>query len=334
MRRLAISLQQISARDNLLLATSKAARGKQARPEIARWLAKLESNIAHLSQAILNGSAPDGRMRRFTIRDPKVRQISAACFADRVLHHALLNLTEQRFEQALVGSSYACRAGKGVHAASAAVQGALRRFAWWVQVDVAAYFDSIDHGRLKALLSTRFKGEALSLMGRIIDRGGSGGVGLPIGALTSQHFANAYLDGADRWLLAHGAVRAHVRYMDDTVWWCESREAAVDVLRAYIVWLCAERDLSLKPNVRMGASERGLQFCGFRVKPGIVLPSARKLARYREQAERLGRAQAGGMPIAILQRAHDVMASTLAHTQSARFRRRVSAGVLAYSEPL
>ncbi|KFB75012.1 RNA-directed DNA polymerase [Candidatus Accumulibacter cognatus] len=89
------------------------------------------------------------------------------------------------------------------------------------QDELNAHVPSIDHARLKALLARRFKGDGfLALLGRIIDAGGAAGRGLPIGSLTSQHFANAYLDVADRWLLEDRRVRAQLRYMDDILWWC------------------------------------------------------------------------------------------------------------------
>jgi hypothetical protein len=225
----------------------------------------------------------------------------------------------------LVDSCFACRPGRGVHAAVAAVQRHLRRFGWWVQVDVAAYFASIDHAILLDLLRRRFKGDAfLALLGRIVAAGAPAGRGLPIGALTSQHFANACLDGADRLLLARPDVRAHVRYMDDIVWWCDSRDAALDSLAALREDLRTNWRLELKNPSLVGRSERGIKFCGFRVKPGIVLPSARKLARFRQGARQLAAAQAAGSAAdADLQRAHDVLAATLAHTQSLHFRRRV-----------
>ena len=221
MKRLAISLEQLAERSNLVLATWKAARGKRQRPPVARFLGELDARLDRLAASILNGEAPQGQYTSFTIHDPKRRLIHAACFADRVLQHAILNLAEPRFETMLVDSSYACRPGKGVHAAARQVQYNLQRFAWRVQVDVDGYFPSIDHACLKALLTRRFKDDGfLALLGRIIDTGGAAGRGLPIGSLTSQHFANAYLDAADRWLLEDHRVRAHVRYMDDTLWWC------------------------------------------------------------------------------------------------------------------
>lgn len=333
MKRMAITLEQIADRENLLLAVAKAARGKHSRPEVAAWLARLEPNIAALAATILNQTAPLGQTRQFIIHDPKRRTITAACFADRVLHHAILNIAEQRFERALVPTSFACRPGLGVHAAVARVRDNLQRFGWWAQVDIAGYFNSIDHGVLKALLARRFKGRGfLDLLNRIIDASPNRRCdrhgrphGLPIGALTSQHFANAYLDGADRWLLANPDVRAHVRYMDDIVWWCNERHQAREILRGLRRFLADPLRLELKSNVRIGPSRRGIAFCGFRVKPGVVLPSSRKMTRYRQGRKQIEQALHGGAVNELeAQRAGDVLNATLSHTESLRFRQRLN----------
>ena len=328
MKRLLITLPQLADRDNLLLATWKAARGRQQRPVVARFLATLDRRLDRLAASILDQTAPQGRMRRFTIFDPKQREITAACFADRVLHHALLNLAEPRFEAALVPSSFACRPGLGVHAAVAAVQRQLQRWPWWVQVDVAGYFPSIDHGLLTAMLARRFKGaEHLALWQRIIASGVPGGegvsVGLPIGALTSQHLANAYLDAADRFLLARPEVGGHVRYMDDIVWWCRSRAEAEQTLALLHEFLWQARRLRLKPSARVGESRHGLRFCGFELRQGAVWPGPRKRQRFAQGAERLAAAAAAHSPDVDWQRAHDALHATLAHTHSRGLRQRV-----------
>lgn len=329
MRREAIALTDLAARDNLLLATWKAARGKRERPAVARFLADLDSRLDHLTADILQGRGPTGRFRRFVIRDPKHRVITAVCFADRVLHHAILNLAEPRLERMLVDSAYACRPNKGVHAAALQVQRHLRRWPWFVKVDVDRYFPSIDHALLKAFLARRLKGAGLlALLGRIIDTGApdTPGRGLPIGALTSQHFANAYLDAADRMLLAHDGVRAHVRYMDDIVWWSPSREAALASLEDLCAFLWRERRLRLKPGALLGRSARGLSFCGFRVRPGVVLASSRKLSRYRAGLARIDAALARGHASqAQAQRAHDGLLATLAGAETSGFRQRLFA---------
>ena len=328
MKRLLITLPQLAERQNLLLATWKAARGRQQRPVVARFLATLDTRLDRLAESILAQTAPQGRMRRFTIFDPKQREITAACFADRVLHHALLNLAEPRFEAALVPSSFACRPGLGVHAAVAAAQRQLQRWPWWLQVDVAGYFPSIDHGLLMAMLARRFKGtDHLALWQRIIasataaDDGPA--VGLPIGALTSQHLANAYLDAADRFLLARAEVGGHVRYMDDSVAWCRSRADAEQTLAMLADFLWQARRLRLKPGAQVGESRHGLRFCGFEVRQGAVWPGPRKRQRFAQGAERLAAAAAVQSPGPDWQRAHDALHATLAHTHSLGLRHRV-----------
>ena len=329
-RRDAISLAEVAARDNLLLATWKAARGKRERPAVARFLDDLDARLAMLGRDILEERAPAGDFRRFTIHDPKRRVITAACFSDRVLHHAILNLAEPRFERMLVDGCHACRPGKGVHAAVREVQQNLRCWPWFVKVDVDGYFPSIDHVLLKDLLARRFKGAGfLALLGRIIDAGAADtpGRGLPIGALTSQHFANAYLDAADRMLLAHAGVRAHVRYMDDIVWWCPSRAAALASLDELRAFLWRERKLVLKPAVCLGRSTQGLAFCGFRIRPGEVFASARKLSRYRAGLARVQAALSSGQASPLqAQRAYDALLATLTGAQTLGFRRRLGGG--------
>lgn len=336
MRRQAITLEALADRNNLALATWKAARGKSGRPAVARFLADLERNIAQLAEGILAERVPLGRASRFTIHDPKRRIIHAACFADRVLHHAILNLAETRFERMLVDGSYACRPGKGVHAAVLAVQRALRVWPCFVQVDVDAYFPSIRHELLFDLLARRFKGAAfLRLLQRILESGATGGpgLGLPIGALTSQHFANAFLDSSDRLLLAHPGCGGLVRYMDDIFWACDSRQAARLSLAALAAHLEGQRGLRLKPRVRIARTVEGTQFCGFRVRQGVVLPSRRKLTRYRAAMTRIERAAASGLADEReLQRAAELALATVAGCETRGFRQRLHGGELARSE--
>ena len=339
MQRLRIELGQIAEHANLLRAAWLATRSRQRRPAAARLLADLDARLDALGQRIRSGQAPVGEQRQFVIHDPKRRLITAACLDDRVLHHAILNLAGPRFEQALVASSYACRPGKGVHAAVAALQQQLRRAPWAVQVDVDGYFPSIPHAPLLDLLARRFKGPAfLALLARIVAAGAAPGAtqGLPIGALTSQHFANAYLGSADRLLLAHPGVAGQVRYMDDIAWLCHSRDAAQDSLAALREHLHSALGLRLKAGVVLRPSAQGLAFCGFRVRPGVVLAGHRKLRRYRAAVLRLQAGQAAGHDEADLQRAHDAALAALAGSQTLHWRRGLwaDAGVPPQAVPL
>ncbi|MEZ5538248.1 MAG: reverse transcriptase/maturase family protein [Thiolinea sp.] len=284
MKRKRLLLADIAAQDNLLLAVWKAARGKRHREDVIRFTATLDEQLEKLSGAILDLNVPQGEYREFSIEDPKPRRIHAACFADRVLHHAIMNLAEPVFERTLVDSTFACRPGKGVHKAVAKVQENIRRYPWYVKTDISGYFPAIDHAILFKLLQRRFKGDDfLYLLWRIIDSWhDQTGKGLPIGSFTSQHFANYYLDGADRFLLEKLKVSAHVRYMDDIVFWCRSKTDALECLAELTQFLQVERQLQLKPGTLISRSKQGMSFCGYRVLPGAVLLSRRKRHRYQQ----------------------------------------------------
>lgn len=283
MRRQRIDLPTIASWGNLQRAVWKAVKGKRFRPAVINFFENLDASLLELQSAILAEKSPHGIYRTFIIHDPKRRVIHAANFADRVLHHAIMNLAEPVFERALIDSTFACRPGKGVHQAVYQVQRNLQRFPWFVQVDVAHYFPSIDHARMFDLLTHRFKGEAfIRLLARILDSyHSSPGKGLPIGSLTSQHFANLYLDAADRFLQNHPLVCAQVRYMDDMVWWCRDKFHAQSVLALFQQFLNEHCFLQLKPQIHINRSKMGLTFCGFRILPGIIRLTLRKQRRYR-----------------------------------------------------
>ena len=151
-------------------------------------------------------------------------------------------------------------------------------------MDVRAYFASIDHTILKELLARRLKGpDLLALLFRIIDaHHDSPGRGLPIGALTSQCFANFYLAGLDRFLLQHPSVRGMVRYMDDFVLWSDDRASVAEVARESECLLGDRLKLTTKGHSEINRSVSGVTFCGFRVFPGILRLTARRKRRFRQ----------------------------------------------------
>ncbi len=325
MQRTRIDLVDLATADNLALAACKAARGKRQRPEVRRFFERFDESISRLRCDLLAAAVPYGEYRSFLIHDPKQRLIHAACFADRVLQHAIMNLAEPVFERTLVPSTYACRPGLGVHRAVRQVQAELRRFPWFAKVDVDAYFPSIDHAILARLLARRFKGaDFLALLGRIIAScPAAPGRGLPIGSLTSQHFANHYLDGADRFLLAHPLVCAHVHYMDDIIWWGNDRQSVQEVVVELRQWLQRERRLRLKADVQINRSARGVTYCGARVLRGALRLTPRKQARYRQGCAQWEAAWQNGEidDLALQQGYAAVLAATL-HTDSLSWRKR------------
>ncbi|MCP5526901.1 MAG: group II intron reverse transcriptase domain-containing protein [Verrucomicrobiales bacterium] len=269
MKRSANLMKQIAARDNLCWAAWRAGRGKRQRPEVRAFMGRLTDELAALQTGLNTGAIELGDYHYFTIHDPKERRICAASFRERVLHHAVMRICEPVFERGLIHHTYACRRGKGQTGAVQAAERNSRRHAWFLKLDVRKYFDSIDHNVLLGLLERRFKDvPLLGLFGRLLDTYQTApGKGLPIGNLTSQHFANYYLDPLDRFVTATSGFGAYVRYMDDFVIWHSDR-ARLRALRTDIEAFLADRlRLAVKERTPVHPVGRGLDFLGFRLRP-------------------------------------------------------------------
>jgi retron-type reverse transcriptase len=148
MKRSGNLLDAIADRDNLRLAFSKALRGKRQQPEVRRFAADMERELDRLAQELRAGTISIGRFRQFVIFDPKERIITAPCFRERVLHHAIMNVCEPHFDRWLIADSFACRTGKGRITALARTRQFAGRFDWFLKFDVRKYFDSVSHERL------------------------------------------------------------------------------------------------------------------------------------------------------------------------------------------
>jgi RNA-directed DNA polymerase len=287
MKRILITLDAVADHKNLALAFHKAAKGKRFRQDVQVFLQNFSDNLNQLGEDIRQGKLPYGDYRVFEIYDPKHRLIHAACFADRIFHHALMNVAGAILEQSMMPSSYACRPNKGVHKAACKVQQHLRQYDYYGKIDISGYFASISHSILLQLLMHRFKGEEChAQFERIIHSyHASPAHGLPIGSLTSQYFANYYLDGSDRLLSGLPTVRAQVRYMDDIIWWCDNKHETQVTLHTITDWLLTERDLHIKPSVQIQPSWQGVTYCGFRILPGMIRLSRRRKRRYQERRQ-------------------------------------------------
>lgn len=328
-KRSRIELADVADYDNLAYAFWRAAQGKRQRADVRRFATRLPQQLSRLQSDILSLEVAVGEYQTFRIWDPKPRLIHAPCFRERVLHHALMAQLGPVLDRTLVDDTFACRAGKGTYVAVARAQEHIRRHPWYGKIDVRAYFASIEHDRLLATLARRIKGgRVLALCERVVRShvadplAGPAGRGLPIGALTSQHFANLYLDALDRFLLDRPEVRGLVRYMDDSVYFCDTRAETRAVLSAADAFVRDHLGLQLRDDRRIQRSAFGLPFLGFRVFPGTLRLSRRRMARYRAARRRWEQAYlAGDIDALGLQAGYAAALATTAHVDSAAFRR-------------
>ncbi|NOZ28401.1 MAG: RNA-dependent DNA polymerase [Chloroflexi bacterium] len=300
--------------DNLLLAYRRAAKGKRGHPNVAAFEYRLEENLLRLQEELSAFTYAPGAYVSFYIHEPKRRLISAAPFRDRVVHHALCNLIEPVFERSFITDSYANRVGKGTHRALNRTQAFARRHPYVLQCDIRQFFPAIDHAVLRAALSRKVHdAHVLWLCDRILESGE--GVladeyrmeyfpdddlfavhrprGLPIGNLTSQFWANVYMNAFDHFVKRELRCPAYIRYVDDFLLFSESK-AQLWVWKKALVERLAALRLSLHPGAHPRPVTEGIPFLGF-----ITFPHHRRLKRrkgvyYQRKLHRMVKAYARG----------------------------------------
>lgn len=320
MKRSPVTLEDVTSWKTLVSAFGKAALGKRGRRDVEAFRSNLDRNLHVLQQQLLDERYCPDAMRAFSIRDPKPRMIHAPSFRDRVVHHALMTHIGPVLDRSLIFDSYACRVGKGSHRAVARAAKFSNRAAWYVHADVAKYFPSIDHFVLRAQLAHKFRDKRLlRLVDQILD-GHSDQKGLPIGALTSQNFANAYLSSVDRLVTEHRSAIGYVRYMDDMVWWCPSRKDCQTILSEVKSALLRLR-LVLKIEPTPQRTRDGMTFCGYRVLPGKILLSSRRRQRFTTHLQSAERdCEARIVSPGELQKRMDPVLATVRYARSWRWR--------------
>ncbi len=293
---------KVVSTDNLRLAALKAQRGKRYRREVLRFNYRVEDRLIELRAALRAGTWQPGGHRHFRIFEPKPRWISAAPYADRVVHHALCNVIEPVLDRKLIFDCWANRRGKGSHRAVLRYQRFSARFRYALKIDLRKYFAAIDHEILKRQLGRWLREPRLmDLVARIIDDGivpepyaayfpGDDlftplerARGLPIGNLTSQIWANSYMAGFDHWVKEKLGAKGYLRFVDDMVLLDDSAAT----LRSWLEEVrgkLAELRLTVHPHKcevrRVG---EGVPFLGYMVWPQRIRVRGATLRRFRRR---------------------------------------------------
>ncbi len=306
--------ERMIAWENLLLAARKSRRGKRGRGEVERFEFQREAELLRLQAELADGMYQPGAFRSHWIIRPKRRLISAAPYRDRVVHHALMNVLEPLLDRHFHPHSYACRKGKGTHAAANRLQRLMRHCGYFVQCDIRKYFPSIDHEILKGLFRRLVKDErVLGLMDLLVDHSNRQETvvdyfqgddlftpserrrGLPIGNLTSQWFANWYLTGLDHHLTSRLGLRGYVRYCDDFVLLHDDRAALSESLQAVSDWLAGLRLRLKRERPPVTPVRAGLAFVGFRLWPTHRLLRKQNVRQFRRRVRWMREGYARGV---------------------------------------
>lgn len=220
---------------NLYRAYELAIRGKRLKKKVLDFEENIHSNLWELHLALLNRTYKPSGYETFYITDSKKRKIMAPAFIDQIVHHAIFTFMEQMYEKHFIYDSYACRKNKGTHRAFSRLRDFVRKHKkedYFMKCDISKYFYSIDQYKLKEIISRKIKDKSvLWLLGKIIDSHNEEHIaahiknthypeqrkGIPIGNLTSQLFANIYLNELDYFIKHNLRAKFYVRYVDDFV---------------------------------------------------------------------------------------------------------------------
>lgn len=270
--------EQIISLDNLFLAWKEFRGDKQYKPDVMKYEYQLEENIFSLHRSLRAQRYKHGAYEAFYIQDPKQRLIHKATVQDRVLHHAIYNILNPIFEPTFIAHSYSCRIGKGTHKGVANLANMLRKVSknntsscFALKCDIRKFFASVDQDILLSILERRIQDTAtLNLLKQIIYSFDKQlpGKGIPIGNLTSQLFANLYMNEFDQFVKHELRVKYYLRYTDDFVIISDNTGYLESLLPKISQFLETKLALEMHPNkVSILKYRQGIDFLGYVILP-------------------------------------------------------------------
>lgn len=276
---------------------------KRNRPDVALFERQVERHLFQLHRELKDKTYRHGSYEGFWIHDPKQRRIHKATVRDRVLHHAIFKVLNPIFEETFIPTSFSCRIGKGTHKGMKELAAMIRavsrnetRPCYALKCDVRKFFDSIDHDTLLEILGKRIKDtDAMWLIRELIESFIASRPnlferrGLPIGNLTSQIFANIYMNEFDQFVRHTLHVKYYVRYTDDFAIVADDKEYLNKLLPRMRTFLNEKLHLELHPRkVILRKYGQGVDFLGYVILPHhITLRTKTEHRMFRRLAERV-----------------------------------------------
>ncbi len=292
--------------ENLELAFKKAKKRKSLKPYVVEFEKDLKENLLQLSSELLLCAYRPKPLKTFILKDPKTRKISVSHFRDRVVHHAICNIIEPLLDKRFIHDSYANRKFKGVHAA-------IKRFDYFkrkvskngkkikiarnnsmirgyaLKADIKHYFDTVDHQILMRIMRNKVNDIRLLWLIKVILNNHKtmfSGKGMPLGNMTSQFFANVYLNELDQFVKHKLKVKYYLRYVDDFVVLHASKLKLEQYKTEINKFLNKELKLELHPEkCKTVPLYNGVSLLGFRVFYHFKLLRKRNLNKLLRRLE-------------------------------------------------
>lgn len=264
---------KICSSKNLMRAWINAKKGKTKRRYVKSFQKNLRNNLLKLKEELINQTYEPCSLKNFVLRDPKTRKISKSAFRDRVVHHALCNLIVPDFEKGFIYDSHANQIGKGTLKAIERFDKFKRKVSknntrkcFVLKADIKHYFEEIDHQILINIIKKKIKDKKVIWLIKQILSVNNKTRGMPLGNLTSQFFANLYLNELDAYAKHNLKAKYYIRYVDDFVILHESKEQLEKWKNKIDKFLKEKLKIELHPNkshvLRLNG---GINFLGFRI---------------------------------------------------------------------
>lgn len=282
---------QLISIENLFQAWGEFKKGKRKRKDVQVFERHLEDNLFNLHQELRNKTYKHGDYQSFYVNDPKRRHIHKAEVKDRAVHHLLYKFLYELFDPTFIYDSYSCRLGRGTHKGVNRLERFTRKVSknytrpcFALKCDIKKFFASVDHKILLKLLKRKTTDrDILWLISQIIDSFCSDkgkGKGIPLGNITSQVFANIYMNELDQFIKHKLEVKYYIRYADDFLLLSSSRGKAEARILPTTEFLQKELKLELHPNkIILRRLDWGIDFLGYIVLPHHRLPRTKTKKR-------------------------------------------------------
>lgn len=306
--------------ENLYISALEARKGKRFRDEVLKFNSNLEENLITIQNELIHKTYEVGRYKEFYIHEPKKRLIMALPFKDRVIQWAIYRNLYPIYDKQFIYDSFGCRVGKGTHKAADRLQYWLRQVDrreqkyYYLKLDISKYFYRVNHAILLDILRKRIVDEDLLwLLEKIVNCedvafGLPAGMeadqcseedrlfdaGMPIGNLTSQLFANVYLNELDQYIKHELRIHYYVRYMDDIIILSEDKKYLHQVKEDIEIFLKEKLALDLNNKTAIRPISTGIEFVGFRIWPTHRKLKKKTLKKMKSRIRTLQKAYGNG----------------------------------------
>ncbi|MCF7910498.1 reverse transcriptase/maturase family protein [Candidatus Pacearchaeota archaeon] len=293
--------EEIVSLPNLYKAYFKAKKGKKNK-DFLEFDKNLYQNLSLLHEELINFEYEPSGYNSFYVKDYKTRKILAPFFRDHILHHAIYNYLEEIYEKHFIFDSFACRKGKGTHFGLKRLKHFINKHSeedYFIKCDISKYFYSIDHYKLKEILSKRIKDKRLLwLLGQIIGSSFQEKIsahidnpnfsvqekGIPIGNLLSQLFANVYLHELDEFVKENLGIKHYVRYVDDFVILEKEKNKLRDIVLEIKRFLAEELYLILEDKkIQINKIKFGVDFIGYVAFKKFIRVRSKNYRRFKDK---------------------------------------------------